>query len=277
MTLIAHISDTHFGTEVAPVCAALREDILRHAPDLIVLTGDITQRARSAQFRAARAFLDGLAPIPVLALPGNHDLPLFDLITRFSDPYRLYRRYISPELAPAWQNGGVAVLGVNSTRVLRRKNGELPAALVQEVSARLASLPQRLKVVALHHPLAIIDARDRRNRARGAEAALSAWAAAGADLFLGGHIHLPYCICAGSGRRQGLVLQAGTAVSRRRRGRQHNSYNLVRLDPDGPPRIRLEQRDYDPRLGAFRLRNAWQASPGEPGWVLAGGETHPSG
>jgi 3',5'-cyclic AMP phosphodiesterase CpdA len=270
VTLIAHISDTHFGTEQLPVCAALRTELLHHAPDLVVLTGDITQRARSAQFRAARAFLDSLAPIPVLALPGNHDLPLFDLLTRFTEPYRLYRRHISRVLAPVWQNSAVVVLGVNSTRVMRHKNGELPAELVQEVAGRLAALAQPFKVVALHHPLAIVEPSDRLNRARGAEEALAAWVDAGADLFLGGHIHLPYCIPVGPGPRQAVVLQAGTAVSRRCRGRQPNSYNLVRLESEGSRQMHMEQRDYDARRGGFAPKAAWEAAPAASGrgWAL---------
>jgi 3',5'-cyclic AMP phosphodiesterase CpdA len=269
VTRIAHISDTHFGTEELPVCEALRSDLLRQGPDLVVLTGDITQRARSSQFRAARDFLDGLAPIPVLALPGNHDLPLFDLLTRFTAPYRLYRRHIGPNLSPAWQNSLAAVVGVNSTRILRHKNGELSPALIREVAKRLAALPQAFKIVALHHPLAIVEPADIPNRARGAEEALAAWTGAGADLFLGGHIHLPYCIPAGAASRKAVVLQAGTALSWRRRGRQANSYNLIRFDVRGERRMAIEQRDYDRASGSFGTRAAWEAAAGEGGWSIA--------
>jgi 3',5'-cyclic AMP phosphodiesterase CpdA len=266
--LIAHISDTHFGTEEPPVCQALCTDIRHHAPDLVVLTGDITQRARSAQFQAARRFLDSLAPIPVLALPGNHDLPLFDLFRRFAAPYGFYRKHIFPDLAPAWQSRDVVVLGVNSTRVTRHKNGELPAELVTEVAACLAALKQPFKVVALHHPLAIVEAGDRSNRARGADNAIAAWVEAGADLFLGGHIHLPYCIPVGQGGRQALVLQAGTAVSRRRRDGQPNSYNLIRLEAEAPRRMLLEQRDFNAGQGCFAAKIRWEATPAATGWRL---------
>lgn len=267
MTRVAHISDTHFGTEQDEVCAALRSDLLRAAPDLVVLTGDITQRARSAQFRAARAFLDSLAPLPVLALPGNHDLPLFDLFTRFTGPYRRFRRHICPDLAPQWLGEEVAVLGVNSTRVLRHKHGALPAALVREVARRLAGLPQAYKVVALHHPLAVVEAGDRRNRVRGADAALSAWIEAGADLFLGGHIHLPYCIPARAAERQAVLLQAGTAVSTRRRGGLPNSYNLVRFETGDVRRLLIERRDY--AHGSFAAGRASEALPTLGGWALS--------
>jgi 3',5'-cyclic AMP phosphodiesterase CpdA len=268
VTRIAHISDTHFGTEDAVVCEALRRALVRGAPDLVVLSGDITQRARRAQFRAARAFLDSLAPIPVLALPGNHDLPLFDLFTRFSGAYRRYKRYICPTLAPAWLGAEVAVLGLNSTRVWRHKHGVLSAALVSDVAQRLAGLRQPFKVVALHHPLAYVEASDRRNCARGAELALAAWSQAGADLILGGHIHLPYCVPAGGGARRALVLQAGTAVSTRRRGGRANSFNLVRFDLDGGRGMVVEQHDYDARADAFTCVLARQAHELSDGWAL---------
>ena len=268
MTCIAHISDTHFGAEDDTVCAALRRALLHEMPDLVVLTGDVTQRARRAQFRAARAFLDGLAPLAVLALPGNHDLPLFDLFTRFTGPYRRYRQYICATLAPVWQGAALAVIGVNSTRVLRHKNGELRADLVQRVARDIAGLPQAFKVVALHHPLAVIEASDEGNRARGADAALAEWIGAGADLILGGHIHLPYCILAGPVAHQAVVLQAGTAVSVRRRGGQANSFNLVRFDARGSRRMIVEQRDYDAHADAFACASVRVAVSCASGWIL---------
>lgn len=265
---LAHISDTHFGTEDGPVCAALRNELRQEAPDLVVLTGDITQRARPAQFRAARAFLDGLGPVPVLALPGNHDLPLFDLLTRFTAPYRHFQRYLNIDLAPIWLSPQLAVVTVNSTGKWRHKHGELAPDRVQAVAAQLASLAQPFKVVALHHPLAVIDPADLRNRARGAETALAAWTAAGADLFLGGHIHLPYCVLVGSGRRPAVVLQAGTAVSHRRRAGQPNSYNLVRLEAKHGRRMTIERRDYEAGASRFTSAAAWEAKDGADGWTL---------
>lgn len=255
---LAHISDPHFGTEDAAVCEALREDLLQEAPDLVVLTGDITQRARQAQFRAARAFIDSLAPLPVLALPGNHDLPLFDLWTRLRAPYGNYRRHISATLAPAWHGAQVAVLGVNSTRVLRHKHGELPQALVRKVAREIAALAAPFKVVALHHPLAVIEESDRRNRARGADQALAAWIAAGADLFLGGHIHLPYCVRVAHAARHAVVLQAGTAVSTRLRGTP-NSYNLVCFEADRGRRMHIQRRDHDAQGARFTPHSLWEA------------------
>lgn len=268
MTCLAHISDPHFGSEDAPVCAALRASLVAAAPDLVVLSGDITQRARPAQFRAAQAFVARLAPLPVLALPGNHDLPLFDLLTRFTDPYREFRRHFGVDRAPQWQGEDTVVIGVDSTRVLRHKHGALPPARVAEVAQRLVAVDATFRIVALHHPLAVVTASDRRNRVGNAEAALDAWTAAGADLFLGGHIHLPYCVGVGPPTCRAVLLQAGTAVSTRRRGGQPNSYHLVHLAAGAPRTLRIEQRDYDKGIGGFVVARTWRAVRSVVGWVL---------
>lgn len=268
MTRIAHISDTHFGTEEAPVCAALLDDLRQKAPDLVVLSGDITQRARASQFRAAQAFIDGLSPLRVLALPGNHDIPLFDLFTRLANPYRNFRRYICADLAPLWQNSQVAVVGFNSTRRLRHKNGVISPDQVAAVAGRLAALSQPFKIVALHHPLAIATDEDIPNRARGAEAAIAAWSAAGADLVLGGHIHLAYCLPTGHAPHRVLAVQAGTAVSRRRRGGMANSYNLIHLESGIERRLHIARLDYQAAQGRFAIAQSWESFRGPEGWEV---------
>lgn len=268
MTRIAHISDSHFGTEDPPVCSALTRDLLIQAPDLVVLTGDVTQRARTGEFLAARAFLDGLAPLPVLAVPGNHDLPLFDLFVRFSAPYGRFLRYISPSLCPIWQKRELAVLGINSTRLLRHKHGDLSMELINDVARELERMPQRFKVVSLHHPLTALSGEDRSNRARHAAEAIGRWSEAGADLFLGGHIHLPSCVAGGHPRKQTVFVQAGTAVSTRRRGCCPNSYNIIRFETDSSRRMRIEQRDHDNERGCFITSVSKDATYGSAGWTI---------
>ncbi len=242
--------------------------MLTEAPDLVVLTGDITQRARTGQFLAARAFLNGLAPLPVLALPGNHDLPLFDLIARFSAPYGRFLRYISPSLGPIWQKQELAVLGINSTRLMRHKHGDLPVELIDEVARELEHMRHRFKVVSLHHPLTDLGAEDRNNRVRHAKEAIARWSEAGADLFLGGHIHLPSCVAGGHPGKQTVFVQAGTAVSTRRRGCCPNSYNIIRFEMDGPRRIHIEQRDHDNETGCFIPSMSKDAVYGAAGWTV---------
>jgi 3',5'-cyclic AMP phosphodiesterase CpdA len=276
MSRIAHISDTHFGTEDPPVCAALREDLMKQQPDLVVLSGDITQRAREPQFVAAREFIDRLKPLPVITLPGNHDLPLYDVFTRFTRPYRLYQRHIARDLAPSWEGDGFSVIAVNSTSAFSHKDAVIDQEGIHTVADRIRQATQPIKVVVLHHPLAITSPKDWENRPDCAATALVAWANAGADLFLGGHIHLPYCILAGPATRRVVVAQAGTAVSTRRRGGKPNSYNLIDMNTAGPRQMRIEQRDYATKDNCFSPCRTSIAVWTEAGWTMIDKESCPT-
>jgi 3',5'-cyclic AMP phosphodiesterase CpdA len=228
MSVLMHIADTHFGTEQPPVVEALVALAAQQRPDLLVLAGDITQRARPAQFRAAKAFVDRLGA-PVLAVPGNHDIALLDLWARLRRPYARYAREFGADLEPVYASPDLLVVGVNTTRAWRHKNGEVSAAQIDRVAGLLsAASPQQLRVVVVHQPAAVTRAGDRANLLRGHEAALRAWSVAGADLVLGGHIHLPYTLAPHGLARQLWVLQAGTAVSSRTRAEVPNSVNILR-------------------------------------------------
>lgn len=281
MTAIAHISDSHFGTVDERVRVALLEDLRTHSPNVVLLSGDITQRARRYQFGEAKAFIDALPAVPRLAIPGNHDIPLFDVLTRFTHPYRLYRRYISSELEPSYLDDEVVLLCLNSTRATRHKNGEISARQIERTAKRLSEARQPFRVVVLHHPLAVTLGQDETNRVAGADQALESWIAAGADLFLGGHIHLPYCVPVYSKRtgRAAVVLQAGTAISQRVRHGVPNSYNWIILEshphPNPPPegegiarRMRLERRDYDAATQRFHVGDVHEAVATHNGWSL---------
>ncbi|MDR7093714.1 metallophosphoesterase family protein [Hydrogenophaga laconesensis] len=230
MSVILHISDPHFGTEQLPVARALMQLAERVEPDLVVLSGDITQRARSAQFRAARGFMDRL-PAPRLVLPGNHDIPLFNLWARLWNPYARHRAAFGDTLEPAFNSSDLLVLGVNTTRPGRHKNGEVSSAQVARVAGQLArATPQQLRVVVVHQPIEVLRPQDAHDRLIGHTAAQEAWAAAGADIVLGGHIHLPYVMALPALPRPMWAVQAGTAVSSRVRPGAPNSVNLVRWD-----------------------------------------------
>jgi 3',5'-cyclic AMP phosphodiesterase CpdA len=199
-------------------------------------------------------FLLALPRVPVLALPGNHDLPLFDLFTRMLKPYDNYCRYISRDLEPGFVDERVAVVCVDATSRLRHKDGALTDKQIDRTMQKLARLDVPFRVVATHQPLAAVVNSDVRNVARGAGQALDRWIAAGADLFLGGHIHLPYCIevCTADLRQSGLLLQAGTCMSSRVRNGIPNSYNLVTLQRFGTERrMNIERRDFDASSGRF--------------------------
>ncbi|MDQ7746786.1 metallophosphoesterase family protein [Hydrogenophaga pseudoflava] len=250
MSLLLHLSDTHFGTERPQVVAAVLDLVALQAPDLVVLSGDITQRARPDQFRAARAFADQLGA-PVLAIPGNHDIPLLDLRERLTRPYARYAAAFGPELEPVHASPDWLVIGVNTTRAWRHRHGEVSTEQIQHVARLLRQAgPRQLRVVVVHQPMAVQEARERPHLLRGHRDALRAWAAAGADLLLGGHIHLPYTLALHGLERRLWVVQAGTAVSSRVRPGVPNSLNIVRWEP-AQGRCSVERWDYLAREQAF--------------------------
>jgi len=228
MSVLLQISDTHFGTEQPQVVEALVALAAQQRPDVVVLSGDITQRARPAQFRAAKAFVDRLGA-PVLAIPGNHDIALFDLWARLTRPFARYATVFGPELEPVHSSQDLLVVCVNTARAWRHKNGEVSAAQIDRVARLLsAASPRQLRVVVVHQPAAVKQVRDRPNLLRGHSAATGAWSAAGADLVMGGHIHLPYTLALQGLARRLWVVQAGTAVSSRTRPGVPNSVNVLR-------------------------------------------------
>lgn len=234
MTRILHISDTHFGTVLVEVEQALLTLAKKLQPDIIVLSGDITQRARRSQFAAASDFIKAL-PAPVLAVPGNHDIPLFNLVARSLWPYANYRRAINRNLAPEYETDQLLLLGVNSSRPKRHVDGELSSKQIQYISHRLsAASANQLKVVTFHHPVRAVEEKDIDNLVHGHEKAVSTWVDAGLDLLLAGHIHLPYVHKLSGAERYGWTAQAGTALSWRLRDQQANSVNVIehRLQSD---------------------------------------------
>ncbi len=243
MSVLLQISDLHFGTEQQPVTEALLALSRQQRPDLLVLSGDITQRARPAQFRAARAFTDRLG-LPLLAVPGNHDIPLFDLWTRLRRPYARHIAAFGDDLEPLHSSTDLLVVCVNTTRAWRHKHGEVSKLQVDRVARRLAGAgAAQLRVVVVHQPVAVTRAEDLRNLLRGHAAALKCWAAAGADLVMGGHIHLPYVLALQGLVRPMWAVQAGTAVSSRVREGAPNSVNLLRWGADSAC-CQIEQWDY---------------------------------
>lgn len=264
MSLLLHISDTHFGTEDPPVVAALQRLAATLSPNVLVLSGDITQRARRRQFAAARAFCDSLGIARMLALPGNHDIPLFNLPARLLDPYGGYRAAFGADLEPELDGEDLLLLGVNTTRPARHKHGEVSTAQVARVARRLESARrEQLRVVVTHQPVCVMREEDEHDRLRGGHAAVQAWSRSGADLVLGGHIHLPYltdaCARVPGVPRALFCLQAGTALSLRVRHGSPNSVNVVRWTPPAahePRECRVERWDYELAQDRFDCSHA---------------------
>jgi 3',5'-cyclic AMP phosphodiesterase CpdA len=271
MTVLLHISDPHFGTEQPPVVEALRKLARDVAPDGLILSGDVTQRARSSQFAAARAFCDSLQVPRMLALPGNHDIPLYNIVMRLAAPWRGWQQAFGKELEPILELPDATVIGVNTTRPEHHTDGEVSPQQIRRVVELLGRIPrERLRIVVTHQPACVMRPEDEKDRLHGGEEAVRAWSEAGADLVLGGHIHLPYVsdVCAlvkGTGRPMYCV-QAGTAVSSRVRYNTPNSVNVIRWQSpgaSGPRMCKVERWDYDVADDRFEMTHPYELKLGE--------------
>ncbi|MEY4982839.1 MAG: hypothetical protein RIR62_1105 [Pseudomonadota bacterium] len=227
MTRIAHLSDPHFGTEDARLIGPLLDFLAQARPDLVVLSGDLTQRARPAQYAAA-ADLIRRCPAPVLAVPGNHDTPLYDLATRLLAPWRHWAAAIGPTEGE-WESDAALVVAINSANPRVWKDGLVTGAQLDRIAARMARAGGRRRIVAMHHPLegppgeppSLAHAR------RAAER----MAAAGVEMVLSGHLHFTHAapVPAAPGI---LSVQAGTCLSTRTRN-DGNAFTLIDLIPAG--------------------------------------------
>lgn len=258
---LLQISDAHFGTEQAPVVEALLQLARDHVPDIVVLSGDITQRARRAQFRNARAFINRMNPRALVAIPGNHDIPLFNLAARAFAPYSNYSRTFGSDLEPEFESADLLVVGVNTTRPRRHKDGELSPVQIARVADRVQrATPAQLRIVVVHQPVLAIRASDEANLLDGHEHAIPLWSAAGVDIVMGGHIHLPYVrsmrMKFGTLPHEVWAVQAGTAVSSRLREGITNSVNIVHCDGDvAPRRCAVERWDFAPTMNRFECHS----------------------
>lgn len=258
MKVALHISDTHFGTERGLVVAALNRLALAQSPELVIASGDITQRAQQSEFDAARAFIDQLNIPARLVIPGNHDIPLFHLGSRLFTPYARYRRAFGEDLEPIFDTPDLLVIGVKTTRRYRHIEGEVSKAQISRVASRLrqASMTQ-LRIVVTHQPVHVMLPEDEKNLLNGHNEAILRWADAGVDLIFGGHIHRPF-VCSLYDRianlsRRVWAVQAGTALSSRTRFDAGNSVNLIRYGFASSRHCIIERWDYSDESQTFML------------------------
>ncbi len=251
MRTLVHLSDLHFGRVDHDLIAPLTDLIRQLSPDAMVISGDLTQRAKSTEFKAARAFLDTL-PTPQIVVPGNHDISLYNVFNRFIRPLTKYTRYITPDLEPFYSDDEIAIIGINTARSLTIKDGRINHEQMDRVRARFEAIPDgRIKIIVTHHPFDLPDEYDRDDLVDRAPAALAMFAECGADLLLAGHLHASHAHTTAPhypiNGYAAIAVQAGTATSTRGRG-ESNSFNVIRV---ASQRIVIERFSWDEAKNNF--------------------------
>ena len=267
MRTLIHLSDLHFGRVDEAIIAPLIERITSLNPDLVAVSGDLTQRARGNQFRQARAFLDRL-PVPQIVVPGNHDVPLFNLAARVFDPFGGYRRNVGANLEPHLIDDEVAVVGLNSARgLISGGKGRLNQAQVEAAINRLRPLPSSvIKVIVTHHPFDLPAGFDPEHLVGRAGMAMTRLAEVGADLLLAGHLHVSHVGHTAERYRiaghSALVVQAGT-LSTRGRG-ELNTFNVLRI---ARPEMTVERYSWEAGRDTFDRSFVGTFRHSEMGWT----------
>lgn len=233
MARLIHLSDLHFGAHDPEIVEAVERQVNAANPDLVVISGDLTQRARTEQFQQACRLLERLRDNghDVLAVPGNHDVPLYDVLRRFLSPLTRYMRYIDESLCPFFELPGATVLGINTARSFTFSDGRISHEQMDFIRNTFErSDPEAMRILVTHHPLFALPVGEEIARAVGrSELALDAIAEAGVDMLLSGHnhevsIHSARDLVTSAG--PALVIQAGTATSTRVRERPQ-SFNAI--------------------------------------------------
>ena len=267
MRTVLHLSDLHFGRIDEAILSPLVSFINTTKPDLVAISGDFTQRARTIQFIAAQEFLD-LIPFPKIVVPGNHDVPLRNLFLRFWHSLDNYRRYICDDLQPFYSDPEIAVAGVNTARGLTWKDGRINKLQLAKLRRDFDTVPDgRTKIVVTHHPFDL-PAGAYGNVVGRSRLAIKTLAECRVDLLLSGHFHIAdightakrYNIPGYSA----LVVSSGTSTSTRYRGGQPNSLNLIRIEH---PRIEIERHVWRADSHVFNAFEPERFHRTDEGWI----------
>lgn len=272
MARIAHLSDIHFGAHDPKIVAATETWLQQRRPDLIIISGDFTQRARIDQFRQASAYLNRLraAGFRALVVPGNHDVPLYDVFTRFAAPLHRYKKYIAKDLFPWFENDEVAVLGINTARSLTIKDGRINHEQIAILQNRFSAVaPSKTRILVTHHPLYALPIAEgsKLSEAVGRHRdAIKAVCKAGVHLALAGHFHRTYAESARKMVEKAgtvLVMQAGTATSTRLRNSELQSFNWIHAHRNDEVELQVIAWDGS----GFRRGNHERFMHDENGWT----------
>lgn len=245
MRTILHISDLHFGRTDPTRVSAIHRFVMERRPDVIAVSGDLTQRARKREFAAAREFINSL-PAPHVVIPGNHDVPLHNVFTRLLAPFAKYHEHFHEDLEPEYVDDELLICGLNSARGLTLKDGRLDRKQVEHAATRFRDRACCVKIVVAHHPFP------------GHQ--VETLAEAGADVFLTGHLHATIA----EPHHGAIVVNAGTATSNRVRD-ENNAFNVLVTSPG---RIEVEHMvwkgvtfDHDRTSAFIRGPSGWVRDP----------------
>lgn len=231
--MILHLSDLHFGTERPECLKAIQQFCQSHPLEAVVVSGDLTQRARFGQFFDCKKFLDQLNT-PYMVIPGNHDIPLYHLWNRFFNPFTRYQIFFG-ELEPVFETENFYLIGVNSIRRRYHTKGHLSLEQIQRIDMKLAQAPvSKLKIIVSHQPFYVPSQNKRgfKDSPLMAKIALQAWAEHGLFGVLHGHLHQPATYDLNQIFELGLDhpvydVHAGTSASNRLHQNEPNSFNLI--------------------------------------------------
>jgi 3',5'-cyclic AMP phosphodiesterase CpdA len=271
MRTLVQLSDLHFGAIDERLLAPLRDQVHALEPNLVIVSGDLTQRAKAVQFQQARAWLDTL-PKPHVVVPGNHDVPLYNVAHRFLAPLRRYRRHFSPDLEPHYVDDEIAVVGVSTARSLVFKGGRINEAQIERVRGIFCKLPAGVtKIVVTHHPFDMPDDWQEQDQVAGrAVKALRQLSHCGADVYVSGHLHKAHSSELGATVElpgmAPLFVAAGTATSTRGRGAR-NAFNVLRVQPDT---IGIELYEWEEVRSAFTVTRETRFHRRDRRWERAG-------
>lgn len=269
MPVVAHLSDLHFGAASDDLAESLLADLDTLAPDVVVVSGDLTQRARRGQFAHARAYLDRI-PGPVLTVPGNHDLPLFDVPRRVFDATGRYRHYVGDDIDPVLTLPGMVLIGLGTMAAWRWKAGHATAEQADAVRRVLAATSaSSWPLLVTHHPVLP----PRLSGLAGRTRLVEACARGGVAVLLAGHTHVASSRVVSLGREAtaptAVSVVTGTATSTRVRGTP-NGYSVLRLDPARVPGARLDVELREPS-GSTWSTTCTSTFRWAPGGMAAGG------
>ena len=266
MRTLIHLSDLHFGRVDPAILSPLARFIGEVKPDLVAVSGDLTQRARTVEFLAAREFLASI-PFPQIVVPGNHDIPLHNVISRFARSLDRYTRYITRDLQPVFVDSEMVVAGVNTARSFTWKDGRINAGQLRRLRATLqATASDRSKIVVTHHPFDLPAGASGRVVGR-SRLAMKTLAECRVDLLLAGHFHI--ADTSQTAKRyqmpgySAIIVSSGTSTSTRGRG-QPNSFNVIRIEQSD---IAIERRVWRRDSGAFDVLSAESFHRSEGGWI----------